>query len=207
MDQRMRVVGKPKGVEVLYIEDYVYSFMRFAILEKKYKQMEVILLGDEKTENQRHYYYVSGMVFEEKELTQFEGLKRLGSAIITYSQEEYLEISLRCKKDKSIDFNAYYIYYQENDRMKNYMLSFIAESRENKDSYENEPIEISCACRPSPEGLGMIIKYFIAVCLLAHIIISMNHYCKLEAVGECAIYVLQTISQQTILQEDTFYTP
>ena len=202
MERDIRVVGKPQGVEILYIEDYVYSFLRIAIQEKKYRQMEVVLLGSEKTENQKHYYYVSGVVFDEEEKERFEGLELLGTALITYSQEEHLEISLKRKKDKCINFKDYYIYYEENEKMKNYMLSFASVTVE----------EIKLPHRVSGEGAGIIIKYLMAVCIMAYVIISMNHYGKLERIGEQAIYVIETISQQKvlpqkILQEDTFYTP
>ncbi|MBE5877040.1 MAG: hypothetical protein E7290_09185 [Lachnospiraceae bacterium] len=212
METGMQVVGNPHGAEILYMEDYVYSFINAVLSEKQYISMEVILFGKEDTENQRHYYYVSGIIFKEEERCFFQGEAELGRAVVAFAQDNYPEIQLRVKGNKEVSFRDYYIYYADNEKMKNYMLSYagVMLKDENKEGTYQRGVNIPV--QTDSGGVGEVVKYMMMVLVMAYIIISMNHYRKLELVGEQAIYVMKTISQQTtlqqtILQEDTFYTP
>ncbi len=207
MEREIQVVGMPQGAEILYIEDYAYSFIKIALSEKKCKSMEVILLGREEVENQKHYYYVSGIIFEEKEKEHFNEDAEIGRAIITLSSSEYPEIEIKTGKNHVTEFKDYYIYYADNDNMKNYLLSFAVSPLEREGAQAIYRTVINSPQRIESGGVGEILKYIPLVFVMAYIIISMNHYRKLEFVSEQAIYVMKTISQQTILQEDTFYTP
>lgn len=200
MEKELRVVGTPHGAEILYIEDYVYSFLKTALSESVYKRMEVIVFGKEKTENQKHYYFVSGVIFEETEKKYFEGEDKLGQAIVDMQSDERLQIQFEKNKEKQIVFRDYYIYYAENENMKKYMLSFLdvpaLEERTRETGYS-----MTEEAGTSQIALDMV-KYIAIIISLAYIIISMNRYCKLEQKAEQAVYIIETI-----LQEDIFYMP
>ncbi len=207
MEKEIRVVGMPHGAEILYLEDYVYSFIKMVLYEKQYKRLEVILFGKEDTENHRHHYYVSGLIFEEKERAYFQNETEIGRAIILLSADKCPEIQLSVKGNNMVSFQDYYIYYADNENMKNYMLSYTDVIPENEKKEKTQQMQFNIPVQTDSGGVGDVVKYVMLVFAMAYIIISMNHYRKLELVSEQAVYVMKTISQQTILQEDTFYTP
>ena len=199
MENELRKVGNPKGANIMYVEDYVYSFMKEIMQEKK---VEVILLGKEKIEHQKHYYYVSGMVLDGDGRKYFEKAKYLGTARVIRAQDGHPFLQLDEKKSENIRFEDYYIFFEENEEMKNYMLSFPKKESKEEKREKKQNVEAGLPQIKSVVKSESVFKYVITICIMAYVIISMNHYCKLEWLGEQMIYIIYTLSSQ-----DTFYMP
>lgn len=208
-----RVVGEPKGEEILYFEDYVYTFMK-RILEKCRRQdCEVAFYGTKTYRNGAEVYIISGAIQIQKEQTKqdyFAAHTFLGKGFLERGIKNDICVNLTTEGKKKIQKEDFYIYYAQNEEMQNYMVGWNQEQQgiknrvENNDSvrysrmvqnYNKEEVKISFLWNMmNVLGLSFI------VCVMVYAIVSMNHYYKMKEMEDNLAYVISVMSDSVHTQ-------
>lgn len=210
-----RVIGEPKGEEVFYFEDYVYTFMKRILGECRRQDCEVAFYGTRTYRNGVEVYIISGAIHIQKDQpTQdyFAAHTLLGKGWIERGVENDVCVNLITQDKKKLQKENFYIYYAQNEEMQNYMVGWNQEHHgtknrvENNDSvrytrmvqnYNKEEVKISFLWNVmNVLGLSFI------VCVMVYAIISMNQYYKMKDMEENLAYVISVMSDSVHMQAD-----
>ena len=127
-----RTIGMPGGAYVLYIEDYVHTFIRKFLDESNAKGAEcrVRLYGYAQNESGQCVLMVSGAVQDEdgplmeKGQQIFTKYQNIASAKISYGKNERIRFEITLENEKSAVLEDFYIYYDQNEEMQNYLIEW-----------------------------------------------------------------------------------
>lgn len=139
-----RTIGAPEGIYILYLEDYVYTFLKKLLPDKKAKNAfseeifenasrDVALYGRRIEENGRCRIVVSGAAqlegrrekIKKYNDTYFPSCTFIGSAYISLNKDIGLRIELTLQNTKVI-LDDFYVYYDQNEEMQNYLVEWNA---------------------------------------------------------------------------------
>lgn len=137
-----RTIGTPEGIYILYLEDYVHTFMKKVLAEKRKKsaspeeildstQPDIALYGRSVEEHGRYRIVVSGAALLQENMskvqqyndTYFPSCTYIGSAYVSLNKDSSLRLELTLQNTKVI-LDDFYIYYDQNEEMQNYLVEW-----------------------------------------------------------------------------------
>lgn len=134
-----RCIGKPSGIYILYIEDYVHTYIRKILSIKYYANLmnpRLALYGKKyQSEWQIILVIFGAAVLDEKdskELIQkyFNSENILGIATPAYNNEGGIRLEITLNSNDILDkpvrvaIDDFYIYYDQNENMQNYLIEW-----------------------------------------------------------------------------------
>lgn len=137
-----RTIGTPEGIYILYLEDYVHTFLKKVLAEKRKKsasmeeildstQPDIALYGRSVEEHGRYRIVVSGAALLQENTnkvqqyndTYFPSCTYIGSAYVSLNKDSSLRLELTLQNTKVI-LDDFYIYYDQNEEMQNYLVEW-----------------------------------------------------------------------------------
>lgn len=139
-----RTIGAPEGIYILYLEDYVHTFMKKILAENRSKsasledvlertQPDIALYGRCIEEHGRYRIVVSGaaLLREQSDTdkikqynnTYFPSCTYIGTASVNLNKDSGLRLELTLHNTKVI-LDDFYIYYDQNEEMQNYLVEW-----------------------------------------------------------------------------------
>lgn len=174
----VRLVGKISGEDRVYVEDYVYTYLHELKSEDERLPIRVALYGHIFQNESRKFFMVYGAASVIDELANgrdeeqvrkefFEEYELIGYVNIYGSKQEWPG-----KK------NGYYIFYETNEPMQNYLLSCFARKKKNPAPKEKPSFSLGEAIR----------KLFYGACIiiLTIAVTTINDYDKMYEFMETA---------------------
>ncbi|MCM1182217.1 MAG: LysM peptidoglycan-binding domain-containing protein [Roseburia sp.] len=216
-----RTVGAPSGIYILYLEDYVHTFIRKLLPQ----QTEITLWGRRYEENGRSILVVSGAMQktfseEEAELQKyFSDCAYLGTARPERNKDGGLRLELLLG-NTSVALDDFYIYYDQNEEMQNYLVEWNAHNTvKNPNEERPEPYQGYRTRTEKDEAVrfGRIAQAYnreeakvsfmwnvmnvlclgFVMCVMVYGIISINNYHKMQdmqaTIDYCMAFIEQTM--------------
>lgn len=208
-----RTVGMPGGAYVLYIEDYVHTFIRKFLEESNTKgtACRVNFYGYMQTENDHCILMVSGAVQDEegplleKGEHIFTKYQNIASAIISYGKDERIRFEMKLKNETSVALEDFYIYYDQNEEMQNYLIEWnlsrcniknktdlddVSRFGRLTQAYNKEEAKVSFLW-----SMVNVLSLSLIVCVMAYAVISINNYHKMQDMQATLDYVVAVLSE------------
>lgn len=208
-----RTIGMPGGAYVLYIEDYVHTFIRKFLDESNAKGAEcrVRLYGYVQNESGQCVLMVSGAVQDEdgplmeKGQQIFTKYQNIASAKISYGKNERIRFEITLENEKSAVLEDFYIYYDQNEGMQNYLIEWNLsrcniKNRTDLDdvsrfgrltqAYNKEEAKVSFLW-----SMVNVLSLSLIVCVMAYAVISINNYHKMQDMQATLDYVVAVLSE------------
>ncbi len=127
-----RTIGAPEGIYILYLEDYVHTFIKKILsVEDEKPHPDIALYGRSVEESGRFRIVVSGAAalegggdrIQQLNNTYFPSCAYIGSAKADYNKDMQLRMELTLRSTKVI-LDDFYIYYDQNEEMQNYLVEW-----------------------------------------------------------------------------------
>lgn len=209
-----RAVGSPMGMNVLYLEDYVHTFIKKLIKNDEDENgCEVFLYGYEFDEDGKHFLIVSGAYQQESRYDRPEKLgaeffpmsQYLGVAAIHSDGVSKMNMEIIREGTRSISFKNFYIYYDQNEEMQNYLIEWNLEHREYRErretddsvrygriaqAYNKEEVKVSFLWNAMN-----ILSIGFVVCIMVYGIVSINNYQKMKNMEDKLSYIVTTMTE------------
>lgn len=208
------------GMDVLYLEDYVHTFIRKLIQnDEDGNGCEVYLYGYEFEEEGKHFLVVSGAYQYESRYdkperigTQFFSMSQyLGAAVIHSDGVSEMNMEIIREGTRSTVFKSFYIYYDQNEEMQNYLIEWNLEHRDYRgrierensvrygrmaQAYNKEEVRVSFLWN----AMNILSVGFV-VCIMVYGIISINNYQKMKNMEDRLSYIVTTMAENKDLME------
>lgn len=226
-----RTVGTPGGIYILYLEDYVHTFVKKLLPEEK----TLSLFGKRYEENGRSILVVSGaaqQTFSEEKYLQkyFPSCDFLGTAKIELNKDAGLRFEIAIK-NTNVVLDDFYIYYDQNEEMQNYLIEWNLNhntTAAREESYESKNTQRSYQTRAEVDDAvryGRIAQAYnreearvsfmwnimnvlclgFVICVMVYGIISINNYQKMqdmqETIDYCMAMLKENMQQNTLVDE------
>lgn len=213
-----------EGIYVLYLEDYVHTFVKKMVYGQKndiLSGISVFMYGSSFERSSQSILVVSGAAAcEYAEDSCFSSDTALCTALVTLNKEKGIRFELSIKGTKVI-LDDYYIYYDQNEQMQNYLIEW----NRRKHEYENfKPQKHSGTGRAADNAarLGRVVQAYnretarvslvwgavnvlglsLVVCIVVYGIISMNSYGKMQSMQEnidyCMAFLTENFEKTTV---------
>ncbi len=133
-----RTIGAPEGIYILYLEDYVHTFMKKLLSNYQQDcqiestvQQEIALYGRSIEENGRYRIVISGAAvsdggsdrIQQLNNTYFPSCSYIGNANVSLNKDSRLRLELTLRSTRVI-LDDFYIYYDQNEEMQNYLVEW-----------------------------------------------------------------------------------
>lgn len=127
-----RTIGAPEGIYILYLEDYVHTFIKKILsVEDEKPHPDIALYGRSVEESGRFRIVVSGAAaleggvdrIQQLNNTYFPSCAYIGNAKAEYNKDMQLRMELTLRSTKVI-LDDFYIYYDQNEEMQNYLVEW-----------------------------------------------------------------------------------
>ncbi len=125
-----RTIGTPEGIYILYLEDYVHTFIKkftAAYYVNAPSPTQIALFGRRYEEEGSSILVVSGAAQqpfpEDKGTRYFPSCAFLGNAKVGVNKESGLRLEIALK-NTSVILDDFYIYYDQNEEMQNYLIEW-----------------------------------------------------------------------------------
>lgn len=138
----VRQIGRARGSRRIYIEDYVWTFSRQMARQAGEAEAAGVLLGKTVIKKGERYLFISGMVEIEdfmlrtsEEFSQemwtsiYSGIKGNDKLLFLYEDGEGEDAFFAMQSGKMERQPGYYIYYEKNPEMQEYMVTHKKHSR------------------------------------------------------------------------------
>ncbi len=138
----VRQIGRARGSRRIYIEDYVWTFSRQMARQAGEAEAAGVLLGKTVIKKGERYLFISGMVEIEdfmlrtsEEFSQemwtsiYSGIKENDKLLFLYEDGEGEDAFFAMQSGKMERQPGYYIYYEKNPEMQEYMVTHKKHSR------------------------------------------------------------------------------
>ncbi len=194
LPKTVRQIGDVGGNGRVYIEDYVYTYLNQLKMEKRNFPLRAALFGHVYHKEGKTFYLVYGAANVVDELSWgrneeqvrkefFESYELIGYVNIYGNKQE-----LPGKKD------GYYIFYDKNESMQNYLLFCYEQKKGKRDRKERETTDMAGkSVSVSIKDLIKRLIYGSCIIILTIAVTSINDYDKMcgfaEAAGRAAAYV------------------
>ena len=226
-----RTVGDAKniseGIYVLYLEDYVHTFIKKLIYEQEPDTIagtSVNLYGSSFERASQSIIVISGATTSEQTgKNYFSADTPLCTALVCLNKDRgvRLEISIRGTK---VILDDFYIYYDQNEEMQNYLIEWNHERHEQQlrkttakggsrvptdnaarlgriaQAYNRESARVSLVW-----GAMNVLSLSLVVCVIAYGIISLNSYGKMKSMQESIDYCMTFVSEN--IEKNLDYKP
>ncbi len=209
-----RAVGRPQGMHALYLEDYVHTFIKKMIKnDEEENGCEVFLYGYEFDEEGRHFLVVSGAYQHDDRrdipgrigAQYFPTCTYLGTASIHSDGISEMKMEIVRDGERSAVLNNFYVYYDQNEEMQNYLIEWNLEHRDYRGRNEFEGAvkygRMAQAYNKEEARVGYlwnamnILSLGLVVCIMVYGIISMNNYHKMKNMEEKISYIVSTMTE------------
>lgn len=221
-----RAVGSPMGMNVLYLEDYVHTFIKKLIKnDEEENGCEVFLYGYEFDEEGKHFLIVSGGYQHENRydrpekigLQYFPESTYLGTASIHSDGVSEMNMEIIREGTRNIVLKNFYIYYDQNEEMQNYLIEWNLEHRDYRNKNEMEETvrygRIAQAYNKEEVRVNFlwnamnILSLGFVVCVMVYGIIGINNYHKMKDMEDKLSYVMTTMTDNQDLIEVSALLP
>lgn len=222
-----RAVGSPMGMNVLYLEDYVHTFIKKLIKsDEDDNGCEVFLYGYEFDEDGKHFLVVSGAYQHESRYDKPEKIgaqffsmsKYLGAAMIHSDGVSEMNMEILRDSAKNILLKNFYIYYDQNEEMQNYLIEWNLEHRDycNRNEVENTVRYGRIAQAYNKEEVRVsflwnamnILSLGFVVCVMVYGIICINNYHKMKDMEDKLSYIVTTMTEnQDYIEVSSLLSP
>lgn len=142
-----RTIGAPEGIYILYLEDYVHTFLKKIVSNKKKTEEDlrknseyqieinalsnIALYGSILEEGGRYRIVISGAALldsgkdkiQQLNNTYFPSRTYIGTASVSQNKDQGLRLELSLRSTKVI-LDDFYIYYDQNEEMQNYLVEW-----------------------------------------------------------------------------------
>lgn len=209
-----RAVGTPMGMNVLYIEDYVHTFVKKIVRnDVEENGCEIFLYGYEFDEEEKHFFVVSGAYQHESRYDRpekigaqfFPASHYLGIANIHSDGVSQMNMEIIQEGAKSIVFKNFYIYYDQNEEMQNYLIEWNLEHRECYGRGEREDSvrygRIAQAYNKEEARVSFlwnamnVLSIGIVLCIAVYGITGINNYHKMKNMEDKISYIVTTMAE------------
>lgn len=212
-----RVVGDAKhifeGIYVLYLEDYVHTFIKKLLYEQEYDDMlgvSICMYGSSFEKESQNVMVVSGAVLSEQaEENHFPRETQLCTALVKLNKDRGIRFEISVNGTKVI-LDDFYIYYDQNEEMQNYLIAWNSKRHEPQtaktgrrepadnaaklgrlaQAYNKESARVSLVW-----GAMNVLSLSLVVCVIAYGIISLNSYGKMQSMQESIDYCMTFVSE------------
>ena len=216
-----RTVGDAKniseGIYVLYLEDYVHTFMKKLIYEQGPDTIagtSVNLYGSSFERASQNIMVISGATTSDQiDKSYFSASAPLCTAIVCLSKDRGIRFEISIKGTKVI-LDDFYVYYDQNEEMQNYLIAWNSQRHEQQFSqtsakagrripadnaarlgriaqaYNRESARVSLVW-----GAMNVLSLSLVVCVIAYGIISLNSYGKMKSMQESIDYCMTFVSE------------
>lgn len=143
-----RTIGAPEGIYILYLEDYVHTFIKKILSDttdteyrmEKNTHPPIALYGRSVEENGRYRLVVSGAAaldggsdkMQQLNGTYFPSCTCIGTAYAGLNKDAGLRLELTLNNRKVI-LDDFYIYYDQNEEMQNYLIDWNTDKEKHRD--------------------------------------------------------------------------
>jgi hypothetical protein len=211
----IRTVGNPttksqNNIYTLYIEDYVHTFMQ-KNLENGKNVIKIALFGKYIDDN----FIISGAAVSTGNTSKdkasyapyFASCEYLGTATITKNDKNNIRFEIAAG-GIIILIEDYYIYYDQNEEMQNYLISWNTPSMINANSRQQRSVDaarygkILQAYNKEEAKVGLIWNVMnlfglgFAVCFMVYAIITINSYSKMQSIQSGIDYCIKMLDMQ-----------
>lgn len=209
-----RAVGSPMGMNVLYLEDYVHTFIKKLIKNAEEDDgCEVFLYGYEFDEEGKHFLIVSGGYQHESRYDRpdkigaqyFPESTYLGVASIHSDGVSEMNMEIIREGTRSIVLKNFYIYYDQNEEMQNYLIEWNLEHRgyRNRNEMEDTVRYGRIAQAQNKEEVRVsflwnamnILSLGFIVCIMVYGILGINNYHKMKDMEDKLSYIVTTMTE------------
>ncbi|MDE7414937.1 MAG: LysM peptidoglycan-binding domain-containing protein [Lachnospiraceae bacterium] len=146
-----RTIGAPEGIYILYLEDYVHTFIKKILSDnsqnvllsgkhskeqqeyqiERISSQEIALYGRSVEENGRYRIVISGAAvsdggserIQQLNTTYFPSCTYIGNASVSLNKDSRLRLELILRSTKVV-LDDFYIYYDQNEEMQNYLVEW-----------------------------------------------------------------------------------
>lgn len=216
-----RTVGDAKniseGIYVLYLEDYVHTFIKKLIYEQEPDTIagtSVNLYGSSFERASQSIMVVSGATTSDgADKGYFSTDVPLCTAAVCLNKDRGIRFEISIKGTKVI-LDDFYIYYDQNEEMQNYLIAWNSERHERQmrkttakagrripadnavrigrltQAYNRESARVSLVW-----GAMNVLSLSLVVCVIAYGIISLNSYGKMKSMQESIDYCMTFVSE------------
>ena len=212
-----RIVGDAKhifeGIYVLYLEDYVHTFIKKLLYEQEYDDMlgiSIYMYGSSFEKESQNVMVVSGAVLSEQaQKNNFPREKQLCTALVKLNKDRGIRFEISINGTKVI-LDDFYIYYDQNEEMQNYLIEWNSKRYEPQSAkttrrvptdnaaklgrlaqaYNKESARVSLVW-----GAMNVLSLSLVVCVIAYGIISLNSYGKMQSMQESIDYCMTFVSE------------
>ena len=229
-----RTVGDAKniseGIYVLYLEDYVHTFIKKLIYEQEPDTIagtSVNLYGSSFERSSQSIIVISGAAISEQAgKSYFSADAPLCTALVCLNKDRGVRLEISIKGTKVI-LDDFYIYYDQNEEMQNYLIEWNHERHEQQlrkttakggrvsadnaarlgriaQAYNRESARVSLVW-----SAMNVLSLSLVVCVIAYGIISLNSYGKMknmqESIDYCMTFVSENLDNNTEKKSDVTY--
>lgn len=216
-----RTVGDAKhiseGIYVLYLEDYVHTFIKKLIYEQEPDTIagtSINMYGSSFEQASQKIMVVSGAAaVEHTDNNHFSAAAPLCSAIVSLNKDRGVRFEISIKGTKVI-LDDFYVYYDQNEEMQNYLIDWNSRRHEEQlrktsakagarasvdnaarlgriaQAYNRESARVSLVW-----GAMNVLSLSLVVCVIAYGIISLNSYGKMKSMQESIDYCMTFVSE------------
>lgn len=209
-----RAIGTPTGMNVLYLEDYVHTFIKKLVKnDEEDRGSEVFLYGYEFDDDGKHFLIVSGAYEHEdrRDIPEkigaqyFPDGKFLGTAGIHSDGVSEMNMEILRNGERSIVLKNFYIYYDQNEEMQNYLIEWNLEHRDyrGRNEFENAVRYGRIAQAHNKEEVRVsflwnamnILSLGFVICVMVYGIVCINNYHKMKAMEDKLAYIVTTMEE------------
>lgn len=180
----IRTIGAPEGIYILYLEDYVHTFIKKilsgdqqnVLLRNRQKreedqeyqvertsQQEIALYGRSIEENGRYRLVISGAAaadggtdrIRQLNNTYFPSCSYIGNAYVSLNKDSRLRLELTLRSTRVI-LDDFYIYYDQNEEMQNYLVEWNTTRENEKGKVVLSPAEHDTHVRSSASDAAQL---------------------------------------------------
>lgn len=216
-----RTVGDAKhiseGIYVLYLEDYVHTFIKKLIYEQEPDTISgtfIYMYGSSFESSSQSIMVVSGATTSEQtDKNYFPSEAALCTALVSLNKDRGIRFEISIKGTKVI-LDDFYIYYDQNEQMQSYLIEWNSKKHE-RQAIQTSRKTINCIPTDNAAKLGRIAQAYnrestrvslvwgavnvlslsLVVCVIVYGIISLNSYGKMQSMQESIDYCMTFVSE------------
>ena len=135
-------IGVVKTTPYIYIEDYVYTYIRQILLEERERSTKIVLMGKTKYEDGAEYIFIYGAMEECRDMQKlqqeyFDRYEPVGCLTV---QNMLMELQLT--KERRLLLKNFYIFFDKNESMQSFLIrQSKGPEKQVKEFVSKEPVE------------------------------------------------------------------
>lgn len=207
-----RIIGMPGGAVVLYLEDYVHTFIKKLLEQDNTQTWTVDLYGIIIENSQSENFLVQGAVETGTFRLPISGERYfpkshfIGCAQITQNFNDEICILLQPQQGSKIKIESFYVYYDQNEEMQNYLIEWNLQHqdlhiRREKDetvrygrilqAQNREEVKVSALWN----FMNVLCLGFV-ICVMVYAVNMINSYKKMEEMRDALNYIVEAMPKQ-----------